>query len=70
MSQMSLCQGLGAFVAGLDLAKVPPPVVEKARTCLLNGYGIALGGHATPFAPVIIHGAFSSSRSRRAALRA
>ncbi len=52
MSQMSLCQGLGAFVAGLDLAKVPPPVVEKARTCLLNGYGIALGGHATPFAPV------------------
>ncbi len=49
---MSLAQSLGRFVADLDLTKVPPPVVEKARTCLLNGYGIALGGHATPFAPV------------------
>ena len=49
---MTLAQGLGRFVADLDLVQVPPPVVEKARTCLLNGYGIALGGHATPFAPV------------------
>lgn len=47
-----LAQELGRFVAGLDLAAVPAPVVQKARTCLLNGYGIALGGHATPFAPV------------------
>jgi len=49
---MTLAQELGRFVAGLELAAVPPDVVEKARTCLLNGYGIALGGHATPFAPV------------------
>ena len=49
---MTLAQALGRFVADLDLTHVPPPVVEKARTCLLNGYGIALGGHATPFAPV------------------
>lgn len=49
---MTLAHQLGEFVAHLDLAQVPPPVVEKARTCLLNGYGIALGGHATPFAPV------------------
>lgn len=49
---MTAVHRLGKFVAGLDLAAVPPPVVEKARTCLLNGYGIALGGHTTPFAPV------------------
>jgi 2-methylcitrate dehydratase PrpD len=49
---MTLAQELGRFVAGLDLAAVPAPVVQKARTCLLNGYGIALGGHDTPFAPV------------------
>lgn len=49
---MTLAIHLGEFVAGLDLAQVPPTVVEKARTCLLNGYGIALGGHATPYAPV------------------
>ncbi|WP_255440298.1 MmgE/PrpD family protein [Caenimonas sedimenti] len=48
----TLAQRLGCFVADLDLTQVPPPVVEKARTCLLNGYGIALGGHATSFAPV------------------
>lgn len=49
---MTLAARIGEFVAGMDLAQVPPAVVEKARTCLLNGYGIALGGHATPFAPV------------------
>lgn len=49
---MTLATRIGEFVADLDLAQVPPAVVEKARTCLLNGYGIALGGHATPFAPV------------------
>jgi 2-methylcitrate dehydratase PrpD len=49
---MTLATHLGDFVARLDLARVPPAIVEKARTCLLNGYGIALGGHATAFAPV------------------
>lgn len=49
---MTLAQELGRFVAGLEMAAVPPEVVEKARTCLLNGYGIALGGYATAFAPV------------------
>jgi len=49
---MTLAGTLGAFVAGLEVGRVPPEVVEKARTCLLNGYGIALGSHPTPFAPV------------------
>lgn len=49
---MTLAHELGRFVAGIDLAAVPAPVVQKARTCMLNGYGIALGGHDAPFAPV------------------
>ncbi|WP_418319738.1 MmgE/PrpD family protein [Piscinibacter sakaiensis] len=49
---MTLVHRLGQFVAHLSAEHIPPPVIEKARTCLLNGYGIALGGHATPFAPV------------------
>lgn len=48
----SLSQRLGAFVAGLATESLPPDVVEKARTCLLNGYGIGLGCHATPYAGV------------------
>ena len=31
------------FVAGLALDDLPEAVVDKARLCLLNGYGIALG---------------------------
>ena len=49
---MTLSDTLGAFVAGLDLSSLPPEVAEKARCCVLNGYGIALGSHPTPFAPV------------------
>lgn len=49
---MTLAETLGEFVAGIDVARVPPEVTEKARACLLNGYGIALGCHPTPYAPV------------------
>ncbi len=49
---MTLVQTLGEFVAGLDTARIPAEVLEKARACLLNGYGIALGCHPTPYAPV------------------
>ncbi|MBC7802066.1 MAG: MmgE/PrpD family protein 4, partial [Gemmatimonadaceae bacterium] len=48
----TLADTLAAFVHGLNPGTIPPDVQEKARTCLLNGYGMALGGHATPFAPV------------------
>lgn len=48
----TLSQSIGRFVASLETATLPPEVVEKARTCLLNGYGIGLGCHDTPYAPV------------------
>ena len=49
---MTVASVLGRFVSGLDTAGLPPAVVEKARLCLLNGYGIALAGLDTPYAPV------------------
>ncbi len=53
MSDMRpLSSAIGTFVAGLTLATLPAAVVEKARTCLLNAYGMALNGYNTPYAPV------------------
>lgn len=49
---MTLTQSIARFVHSLDLEKVPAEVAEKTRVCLLNGYGIALGCHDTPYAPV------------------
>jgi hypothetical protein len=43
---------IARFIRRLDVADVPPEVSEKARTCVLNGYGIALGCHDTPYAVV------------------
>lgn len=48
----TLSSEIGTFVAGLTLAKLPAAVAEKARTCLLNAYGMGLNGHDTPYAPV------------------
>ena len=47
-----LARALARFVIGLGPRTIPPAVEEKARCCLLNGYGIALGCHDTPYAPV------------------
>ncbi|MGD9538097.1 MAG: MmgE/PrpD family protein [Alphaproteobacteria bacterium] len=49
---MSLTATIAAFLCELDERTIPPEVMEKARACLLNGYGIALGCHATPYAPI------------------
>ncbi|OFZ97826.1 MAG: MmgE/PrpD family protein 4 [Betaproteobacteria bacterium RIFCSPLOWO2_02_67_12] len=49
---MSVTAGFARFIRALDIAAVPPAVAEKTRTCLLNGYGIGLGCHDTPYAPV------------------
>lgn len=49
---MSLSAALAQFVAGLRQDAIPGPILEKARTCLLNSYGIAMGSLATPYAPV------------------
>ena len=49
---MTVSQSIARFVHALDLDRVPSEVAEKTRVCLLNGYGIAMGCHDTPFAPV------------------
>lgn len=49
---MSLVRRFADFVSGLDMASMPADVTERARLCLLNGYGIGLGCHDTPYAPV------------------
>ena len=49
---MTITRLLADFVFSLEIENVPTDVVEKARNCLLNGYGIGLGCHNTPYAPV------------------
>ncbi len=49
---MTLSSVLARFVHELRTEDLPPAVAEKAKNCLLNGYGIALGCHDTPYAPV------------------
>ena len=48
----SLSQSMASFIHRLDTARMPPEIVEKARVCLLNGYGMGLDCHDTPYAPV------------------
>jgi 2-methylcitrate dehydratase PrpD len=49
---MTLSRQIAEFIVSIDESSLPPDVVEKARCCLLNGYGIALGCQTTPYAPV------------------
>ncbi|OZI80370.1 MmgE/PrpD family protein [Bordetella genomosp. 6] len=46
---MTLAQRFARFAANLELDTIPAPALDKARACVLNGYGIALGSHPTPF---------------------
>ena len=39
---MQLTAEMGKFVCGLSMESLPSEVIEKARVCLLNGYGIGL----------------------------
>ncbi len=43
---------IAAFTSALDSDGLPADVLELARVCLLNAYGIALCGLDTPYAPV------------------
>ncbi len=52
MSSQSLAYQLAEFIVNLEFDQLPGDVQEKARVCLMNGYGIALGCHNTDFAPV------------------
>lgn len=56
---MHLAAAFARFTASLELDGLPPQVLEKARTCVLNGYGIALGSHTTPFHSVAAAAALS-----------
>src|SRR5690606_21410839 len=63
---MSLSARLGQFVAQLEADHLPPDVLQKARNCILNGYGIALGCHTTPYAPVARRAALAMDGERDA----
>ena len=43
---------MARFKAGLRLTILPSAVVEKAKACLLNAYGMGLNGYETPYPPV------------------
>ena len=43
---------LANFLVSLRAETLPPEVVQKARVCLYNAFGMGLNGHATPYAPV------------------
>lgn len=49
---MALAREIARFVVSLDPETLPDRVVERLRCCVLNGFGIALGGLDTPFRPV------------------
>lgn len=45
----TLAEQLAEFTCGLTEDTLPAEVLEKARTCLLNGLGIAYTGRGTPY---------------------
>ncbi|MFA7388398.1 MAG: MmgE/PrpD family protein, partial [Thiohalobacteraceae bacterium] len=45
-------EDLARFTSRLAPANIPQPIRQKAHACLLNGYGIAMAGLATPYEPV------------------
>lgn len=49
---MTIAEDLGKFVASLNRETIPDDVWRKAQACLLNGYGVAMAGLATPYEPV------------------
>lgn len=49
---MPLTHDIAAFTSRLTLQNLPAEVTEKARTCLLNGFGIALNALGTPYEKV------------------
>ena len=61
---MPLAARIAEFTSALALGRMPPEVEEKARTCLLNGYGIGLGSHPTAYAPVARRAALAMDGER------
>ncbi len=48
----TLVAQIADFTSKLTLDNLPPPVVEKARSCILNAFGMGLNGLDTPYAKV------------------
>lgn len=61
----SLSQSIASFVHRLDVDRTPTEVVEKARVCLLNGFGMGLNCHDTPYAPVARSAALAMDGEQR-----
>lgn len=53
----SIVTGLARYASGLRFEDLPPQVVEKAKTCVLDVLGIAAGGFASDNAAVALRGA-------------
>lgn len=49
---MTIAEQLAHFTSALTRETIPERVWDKAHACLLNGYGIAMAGLATPYEPV------------------
>ncbi len=49
---MTIAGELARFTSALAQGNIPAEVWNKAHACLLNGYGIAMAGLATPYEPV------------------
>jgi 2-methylcitrate dehydratase PrpD len=49
---MTIAEQLAQFTSALKHDNIPERVWNKAHACLLNGYGIAMAGLATPYEPV------------------
>jgi 2-methylcitrate dehydratase PrpD len=62
---MTVSTAVARFVRALDLEHVPFDVAEKVRVCLLNAYGIGLGCHSTPYAPVARRAALAMDGEKR-----
>lgn len=48
----TLTYDIARFTSALTLDTLPPQVVEKARTCVLNAFGMGLNGLDTPYVKV------------------
>lgn len=56
---MALVHNIAKFVVSLEMEELPDSVVERLKSCTLNGFGIALGGLETPYYKVAGKAAFA-----------
>jgi 2-methylcitrate dehydratase PrpD len=56
---MSLLRHLADFAVALSAESIPATAIERLRACLLNGYGMALGGLDTPYYKVAARAAIA-----------